>query len=146
AEQLKIAFYGQVVVQEHQALPDSTLDSTMAWSRSAVQQIPPYLIANNKMNYKVNTVGKMDGTKVLNISAALKGEIAVVDKKLPIKIKASSVTGKGTSVIEAETGYTRSKETSMVQSIQMDVTPPQTNKTQTLKQVKTMKLSVKMMN
>lgn len=146
SEQMKYGFFGQVVLQELQSLPDSALGSDMTWKRNLPQEMPPYFVAQSTLAYKVSDVSMLNNSKVAKIDANLTGNIELIKTKqpLPIKIETGIVTGSGSSLIEAETATTLRRQNSITLTIKANAVNPETKKTITMKQIKNTKLSLEL--
>ncbi len=139
AEQIKVGMYAQIIQQEQITLPDSTLDSTMSWSRTSPQEIPPFFISNSTIRYNIGNVSKIEDHKVADVTATLSGNIELVKTKqpIPVTLKSSSMSGSGKTFIDVDRGYTLLKDTKIMLSIVAESVNPKTKKTEQMKQTKT---------
>jgi predicted secreted protein len=140
-EQMKYGFFGQMVIQELQSLPDSTLGGDMSWKRTVPQELPPYFVAQSTLAYKVSDVSMLNDMKVAKIDASLSGNIELIKTKqpLPITIETGIVKGSGSSLIEANTATTLRKQNTIIMTLKANAMNPETKKSMTMKQIKTTK-------
>ncbi|MFM7774729.1 MAG: DUF6263 family protein [Candidatus Kapaibacterium sp.] len=142
AEQIKQVYYMQLVSQEHSSMPDAPLDSTRSWSKDVVQQLPPVFLARSTMKYTVAGVGTRADRKVGKVDAVLNGTIGLVTDKIPVTVSRGVITGKGSALVDLQTGHTLHKVTSIRQELTAGAPNPQTKKQETMKQVKSSSLTV----
>jgi len=144
ADQIRLGMFAQIIQQEQITLPDSTLDSTMTWSRTSPQEIPPLFVSTSTVQYSIGNVSKIEDHKVADVKANLTGKIELIKSKIPIpvKLKSSSMTGSGKTFIDVDRGYTLLKDTKVVLSIVAESTNPKTKKVEQMKQVKKTEMHV----
>lgn len=142
AEQIKQVYYMQLVSQEHSSMPDAPLDSTRSWSKDVVQQLPPVFLARSTMKYTITGVGTRTKQNVGRVDAVLNGTIGLVTDKIPVQVSRGVISGKGSALVDVQTGHTIHKVTSIRQELTATAPNPQTKKEETMKQVKVSSLTV----
>ncbi|MDZ4744392.1 MAG: DUF6263 family protein [bacterium] len=120
-EQVETAMFGAFSEQEYLRFPDNVLDTSASWSTSTSTVLGDLFTVESTNTYKINTVKKVKGLRIAEVGAtvvgAIKARIIPPEYRVSVKVKKSSITGTGKTVIDLDKGYTITKSN----EVHMDV-------------------------
>lgn len=125
-QQVETAMFGAFSEQEYLRFPEKPLDSTQSWNTSTATVLGDLFTVESTNTYRVNTVKKVKGLRIAEVTASVVGAIKArkipPEYKVAVKVTKSIISGTGKTIIDLAKGYTISKSNDVNMSVNAAIT------------------------